>query len=319
MWLVLYGLTTGHSCMHHTLPAHTAVVVPQRRAPRRRSLADAELPGLRIVFDTSTLDDDDPRTCYAPGGVVSVGAPARSSDVCAPSGAAAAGRSADCHFSCLESNVLTAAKRAALSERLLPVVADWFKQALRVRAPVEGPLPVANSPCRFSGDVAMPPAVVGGGAADADVFIVVTARPIPQSTIAYAGHCQESGGSASPYAPHRPTVGQVNIDPDSLEALVGAGARDEETVDGVLKVLVHEVMHVLGMTYEKMAQFACPEAAGYSRFVSESALYYGAGGPRDCAAAGSPNPIVERVRFGQDGARHVSRRLATPRVVQVSR
>ena len=238
----------SHTCIHDALARHPPVVVPQRSSSTHgRSLGTAELPGVRIVFDTSTLQED-VHTCYAPGAFVDVGSPS-GDGACAPR-VGGSGLLADCKFTCLESDVLTQQKQSLLADRLLPVVAAWVAAALKIKSPVQGSLVVDGAPCRFGNEVAMPRSVVAQGSPDTDVYVVVTARPTTGNTVAYAGHCQEAFGAASPlYVPHRGTVGHINIDPHSLSPLVSdAGMAGEDAVDGTLKVLLHEVFHVLGFT-----------------------------------------------------------------------
>ena len=252
-----------HHCIHDTLRKRT-VVSPQR--PSRRRLDTAALPGLRLVLNTETMVDDS-RACTVAGQSVALGDPPSASTTCAGVGA---GQSSDCHV-CSTSDVLTAARRAILTDVLLPAVSAWFAAALRIRRPVQGPLVVKDEVCGFGGEVAIPAALLQHGSAATDVLIFVTTRPIASGTLAFAGHCQEDEGSGTPYVPRRPVVGHVNIDPAEIDAEIaprGKGGElepDEARVDAALKLLVHEVMHVLGFTHGKILEFPCPTRPGFNR------------------------------------------------------
>ena len=184
-----------HDCIHDTLRKRT-VVSPQR--PSRRRLNTAALPGLRVVFNTETMVDDG-RACTAAGQSVELGDPPSPSTTCAGDEV-----SSDCWHTCSTSDVLTAARRAILTDVLLPAVSAWFAAALRIRRPVQGPLAVKDEACGFGGDVSLPGALLKvrvnpnpnpnpspspspnpnpnpcqEGSPATDVLIFVTARPIP--------------------------------------------------------------------------------------------------------------------------------------------
>jgi hypothetical protein len=135
-----------HHCIHDTLRKRT-VVSPQR--PSRRRLDTAALPGLRIVFNTEPMVDDS-RACTAAGQSVALGDPPSRGTACA-----GAGPSSDCWMVCSTDDVLTAARRAILTDVLLPAVSAWFAAALRIRRPVQGPLVVKDEVCGFGGEVAI--------------------------------------------------------------------------------------------------------------------------------------------------------------------
>ena len=140
-----------HDCIHDTLRKRT-VVSPQR--PSRRRLDTAALPGLRVVFNTETMVDDG-RACTAAGQSVELGDPPSPSTTCAGDEV-----SSDCWHTCSTSDVLTAARRAILTDVLLPAVSAWFAAALRIRRPVQGPLAVKDEACGFGGDVSLPGALL---------------------------------------------------------------------------------------------------------------------------------------------------------------
>jgi hypothetical protein len=184
-----------HGCIHDTLRKRT-VVSPQRTS--RRRLDTAALPGLRVVFNTETMVDDG-RACTTAGQSVERGDPPSRGTTCA-----GAEVSSDCWHTCSNSDVLTAARRAILTDVLLPAVAAWFAAALRIRRPVQGPLTVKDEACGFGGDVSFPDALLKvcvapnpnpnpnpspnphptpnpcqEGSPATDVLIFVTTRPIP--------------------------------------------------------------------------------------------------------------------------------------------
>jgi len=142
----------------------------------------------------------------------------------------------------------------------------------------------------------------------------VTSRPILGTALAFAGHCQEDTGSETPYLPRRPVMGHINVDPASLGDPTEwyADAVHAQTVDSILKVLIHEAMHVLGFTYEKILEFPCPDSPSFNRFEPGSAA------PRSCATANSPNPVGERSHMS-NGVLHSERRILTPKVLQMAR
>ena len=75
------------------------------------------------------------------------------------------------------------------------------------------------------------------------------------------------------------------------------------------QVLLHETMHVLGFTREKLAQFPCPSAPSFNRETATRAS------PRACSDVGSTEPVVA---VNGTGGRTL-RRLATPAVLAAAR
>ena len=101
----------GHRCIHDALVKAPALVVPQRSSPRRR-LQQNGAPGLRVIFETATLEGD-AGACTAEGESVLIGDAPRDAVACGD------GVVADCRLTCGAKHVLTPEKRAALA-RLLP-------------------------------------------------------------------------------------------------------------------------------------------------------------------------------------------------------
>lgn len=109
-------------------------------------------------------------------------------------------------------------------------------------------------------------------------------------------------------------MGHVNVDPQSLgdpDRWIH-DSKHAQTVDKLLKVLIHEVMHVLGFTYEKIRWFPCPERPSFNRFGSDN-LH-----PIACSAADSPDPVEARSRL-VNGQTLTEQLVLTPTVVQMAR
>ena len=221
-----------HRCVHDALFRGPTVLTHQKRSDRRRLDALASHPALRITFENATLDSD-AFSCYTVGAVVARGN-------AAASGPCSSERTENCAYTCTDVDILTPAQRHLLTARLLPAVAAWFGAALRIREPVGESLAVAAAPpCGFGGHVAIPPQLLADGAASTDLLILLTARPIADHVLAYAAHCQEEHiDFDGRYVPPRPTVGHINIDPQSLTLPpVGSTPQEaEEHIDRILKV-----------------------------------------------------------------------------------
>ena len=315
-----------HDCLHDSLPrALPPLVVAQRTrdASRARRLNQPPLAALRARFHATVSND--PRTCYAAGQRVPIGESSSPSVDCRPGGP-----STDCMFTCDAQSVLSATKQAVLSSVLVAASA-WLGAAFEMRAPLENLRVGGEQACGFGGAVNVPRELIDDGAPDADVLMFVTVRPIPSATLAFAGHCQEDEGGRAPYTPRRPTVGHVNIDPGSLYALEAAlaaealapmpHARHLEAAAArrLLQVVLHETMHVLGFTSDKLAQMPCPDAPGFDRHQEMDYR------PRPCAEVGSIEPVVEADAADSlqgnagGGTRRRVKLIATPRVVHMAR
>ena len=155
------------------------------------------------------------------------------------------------------------------------------------------------------------------------VLIFVTARPVAGSALAFAGHCQEDQGRSPAdswqdgevprYIPRRPTVGHMNIDPATVFSLADAsvgesGEGDVAEVDAALSVILHEVVHALGFTYQKLVQLPCPGAPAFDRFAiggsARRSLHSGGG---DGGGKQSNQSSSSAVR---EASRHQNRRAA---------
>jgi hypothetical protein len=287
--------------------SRVAVVAQHRRARGvRRRLSPIAAPGLRVSF-VSDIEDSQ-RTCLSTGQQVLVG----EADAAAAAHVACSDARADnCTHTCTDMDVLTLAKRAAL-DRLLAAVSEWLFDAFRMKTgPVGEVLAIdVSRSCGFGGEVAYPQRIVQhGGERAADTLILVTARPVAGSTVAFAGACQEdegrspsdsgwdtAAGDVPRYVPRRPTVGHMNLAPASL----GISLDDAGEVDRLIKILLHEVFHVLGFNRDKLAQLPCPSAPAFDRLP----------GMRPCSLAGSIEPLIVR-----GGRAH----LTTPRLLATAR
>ena len=200
----------------YTLPTPTIVPTAGLQGHRVRRKHGAQL---RVRFENATLVGDS-MTCSAAGDKVSLG----NNPTAEPCGGTIED---NCVFTCAEEHVLTAAKKALLVKLLL-ALSRWLGSAFRMRFQLSSPLVVDNSgpPCGFGGRVAIPSGLAADGAANTDVLILVTARPVAGTALAFAGHCQEDAGKSPSdnwpagevprFIPRRPTVGHMNIDPASI-------------------------------------------------------------------------------------------------------
>lgn len=156
----------------------------------RSSSHRSQLPGMRIVFNTETVSSDT-RTCSRVGELVKMGGaiPGKSPECSERT------PSVSCMYRCLARDVLSARHHTFMRTKLLPAISHWFGAALRMREPVADRLRFKRGPCGFGGLISIPEHIYEEGAADADLLIFVTARPItPGSTaVAFAGHCQVDG------------------------------------------------------------------------------------------------------------------------------
>ncbi|KAL1500700.1 hypothetical protein AB1Y20_013347 [Prymnesium parvum] len=294
-----------HHCMHDSLRAAAPpLVAPQPPRPLHGRLAQAASAApLRVVFNTETLEGD-AYSCYAAGQTVRVGSPPEGGPSCS------AAVQDDCFLRCTAEHLLHATREEQLRTRLLPAVAAWFGGALRILKPLGAPLRLREGACGFGGAIEIPPHLLEDGSPETDVLIFVTARPILGSALAFAGHCQEDEGSSAPYVPRRPLMGHINIDPASLgePSAWHVDATHAQTVDSLLKVLIHETMHVLGFTYSKLVQFPCPHSPAYDRHRADGSV----------APCPDGEPVAE-VSYEAGGVPLVEKRVVTPRVVQAAR
>eukprot|EP00965_Chrysotila_dentata_P019568 650004-Pleurochrysis_carterae.AAC.1 len=80
-------------------------------------------------------------------------------------------------------------------------------------------------------------------------------------------------------------MGHVNLAPRVVTDNDPSYWQTPKVVDRVLKLLIHEVMHVIGFTYEKLTEFPCPDAPYFNRHIEGSYTQL-----RPCAATGSRDP-----------------------------
>ncbi len=272
----------------------------------------AALAGLRLRFETDDGLLHDARRCTAPHQRVPVAQP---DGAAVPAVPCTSTVTTDCYYNCTRDDILDDFHTTLLADLLLPAVARWFDAALELRDAPPAALSVAGGDCGFHGPLDIPSDYVASGAAETDVLILLTARPIPSpSALALAGSCQEDAGSSSPYRPRRPTVGHLNLDPATLTAHAEAAWSDATIVERTLKVLIHEVFHVLGFSYSKILQFPCPLAPGFDRHRGGSLEPRGCGG----ASPASPAPVGYHARR-RNGATYSVLGVRTPKVLLEAR
>ncbi|XP_028118419.1 leishmanolysin-like peptidase isoform X2 [Camellia sinensis] len=144
----------------------------------------------------------------------------------------------DCWYNCTLDDISGSDKRHRL-RKALGQTADWFRRALAVD-PVKGNLRLSGySACGQDGGVQLPREYVEDGVADADLVLLVTARPTTGNTLAWAVACERDQWG-------RAIAGHVNVAPRHLTA-------EAETL--LSATLVHEVMHVLGFDPHAFAHF----------------------------------------------------------------
>jgi len=139
---------------------------------------------------------------------------------------------------CGSSDVLTDAKKNYILNNLMPAAVSYYAQALSV-IPVSGNLALGTSSSTCgSGGTPIPSAHRTTGVANTDLIIYVTAVPVKGggSTAAWASACRyDSAG--------RPVAAQVNFVPSKLD---NAATLNTVTLDGDIKIAVHEIAHALG-------------------------------------------------------------------------
>jgi hypothetical protein len=163
--------------------------------------------------------------------------------------------SASDRYTCQASDVLTTEKYTFVKDVLVPAAQDFFQSALSVM-PVSGRLMLQDawpdSYCYGPGVHNSFVCCTGNwdskystaGVADTDFLLVLTSRPISGSTIAWALECQSDQHG-------RPVAGQANLSPARIST-------DPKQFGNQLAVLIHEVMHSLGFSANKLGAFRKP-------------------------------------------------------------
>ncbi|KAI8004800.1 Leishmanolysin-like peptidase [Camellia lanceoleosa] len=195
---------------------------------------------IRIYLNYDAVGLSPDRDCQNVGDIVKLGEPLLNPDRGVPSCNPHVDPPilGDCWYNCTLDDISGADKRHRL-RKALGQTADWFRRALAVD-PVKGNLRLSGySACGQDGGVQLPREYVEDGVADADLVLLVTARPTTGNTLAWAVACERDQWG-------RAIAGHVNVAPRHLTA-------EAETL--LSATLVHEVMHVLGFDPHAFAHF----------------------------------------------------------------
>ncbi|XP_018678800.2 uncharacterized protein LOC103986043 isoform X1 [Musa acuminata AAA Group] len=206
---------------------------------------DAKQP-IRIFLNYDAVGHTSDRDCQNVGDLVKLGEPPATSIPRTPVCNAHGDRPvfADCWYECTLEDISGEDKKQRL-RKALGQTAEWFRRALAIE-PVKGNLRLSGySACGQDGGVQLPheyvevPLYHADGVADADLVLLVTARPTTGNTLAWAVACERDQWG-------RAIAGHVNVAPRHLtaeaEALLSA-------------TLIHEVIHVLGFDPHAFAHF----------------------------------------------------------------
>lgn len=143
----------------------------------------------------------------------------------------------DCWQLCTEKDVLTEVKAEAIREILVPVV-NYLQSLIKVKR-VEGNIRIPREavPVGCADHIVLPDYYSNTGISSTDLVLVVTGRPTTAYTVAWATECaaDQSG---------RPVFGHINIGPGELDNF-------ETQKHYIYKVLLHELIHVLGFNSYK--------------------------------------------------------------------
>ncbi|KAK1392506.1 putative Metalloendopeptidase [Heracleum sosnowskyi] len=195
---------------------------------------------IRIHLNYEAVGHSPDRDCRNVGDIVKLGEPAVTSPFGMPSCNPHSDPpiSTDCLYNCNLDDIAGEDKKYRL-RKALGQAADWFRRALAVER-VRGNLQLSGySACGQDGGVQLPQKYVEEGVADADLILLVTTRPTPGDTLAWAVACERDQWG-------RAIAGHVNVAPRHLTA-------ELETL--LLATLMHEVMHVLGFDPHAFTHF----------------------------------------------------------------
>jgi leishmanolysin len=121
----------------------------------------------------------------------------------------------------------------------MPGAIAIFDSFLKVN-PVQGNLILSSGRCGANGGLAIPSNYTSPGATNTDLVLFVTARPTNGRLLAYALECRSDQLG-------RAIAGQVNVAPAALE--------DASKIDAYIRIVVHEIIHVLGFSSAKFSQY----------------------------------------------------------------
>lgn len=146
-------------------------------------------------------------------------------------------------LTCRDVDILTDAKRAILTNTVLPKAVQLISERLFV-IPWWGNLPIFNNQV-CGNQTSVPENQSMFGIPNTDFAVYVTAGPIAaNTTLAFASYCQLDPMS------QRPLVGRANFNPMTIAWNVNAtpGSEQEQANDRFVKTAVHELCHALGFT-----------------------------------------------------------------------
>ena len=248
---------------HETLWAHPlrskVHLATQRSFDRRRAMPQA----LRIKIDATFIDynnaDAQRFTCFRVGQRVLLGAaqsPTGTIPRCEDQTEADRLSEYFCFAACEESDVLTRDKRDYLVDRLMRDATAYFSTVLRIEpsplgvrlAGDERDTPTVFPCSAFNVDLPIGPSLWEHP--DFDMVLFVTASPVRSlplhgtaGSVGFARYCAQDSATL------RPIAGLVNIGPNAVSL-------ENVAHTNQLSLILHEITHALGFTYELMWQLA---------------------------------------------------------------
>eukprot|EP01116_Phalansterium_solitarium_P004836 TRINITY_DN15_c4_g1_i1.p1 TRINITY_DN15_c4_g1~~TRINITY_DN15_c4_g1_i1.p1 ORF type:complete len:787 (+),score=274.43 TRINITY_DN15_c4_g1_i1:247-2607(+) len=295
-----------HECIHAEMQSHLDLHdVPEAITPqdynqifanhaenlRLGKRSTLTYQNIRIRKNVTLLETgaDPQRACVNIGDRVYIGynADRSPSNLCDQSGSATAAPTSSCWYICSAADILTPSLRS-LTNNVLDGAIQYLSNTVQV-VPVTGTLKLDDSSCTPTSDVALLPymSTSGGGIADADLFIFVTARPIIGSTVATAIACTYDGQK-------RAIAGHINFNPAHMST------SDSDAISQI-RVAIHELCHVLGYNSVGFSRFFDPNTNSHfaaSQVMQNSTVSYGAT-PRQVLKIVTPNVVqAARNHFG---------------------
>lgn len=191
---------------------------------------------IRFNVNSSYLSNNDPRACYQIGQTVTMETSS---------------------YTCTQEDISSAALQNALKNSIVPTVIDIFEEILTIQR-VQGNLQLdpnvysaflqqTGSACYYGVD--FPKNYVqgfGSGIANTDMYVIPTARPCNEGTVAYALSCNFNFNTNSGLR-GRPLVGHLNFCPMYFQDFATTGY-SEFTFNAAVKVAVHEFTHAMGFS-----------------------------------------------------------------------
>lgn len=257
MVLLLAASVIGHvasTTMNNNINMNTQNI---QEAPRIQSISEKNVShtpwkGLRVFADTSMLEADT-EACNRVGKYVRVGKPQGDQvPVCSSS------IINDCWKLCEERDVLTSEKAKYITDIMVPVV-NWFLSVVKVeRSSSRIYIPQSAVPAGCAAHLSLPLYYHSSGFSNTDLVLIVTGRPTPTNTVAWATECaaDQSG---------RPVFGHINIGPGELEDF-------EFQKQYIYKVLLHELTHVIGFNSYKFPYYKDSTGKPYKNVIKTQVI-----------------------------------------------